>query len=802
MTDVADMDLVREFARLHSEAAFTELVRRHLNLVYAIARRCTASDSDAQDVAQAVFVILARKAAGLRPRTVLTGWLYETTRHTAACWQRTNLRRQWREQEACRQSTLTETGNAATDWHRLCPHLEAAMAELGEGDRTLLALRYYENKSARESAALLGIQEAAVYKRTTRAVEKLRNLFNRRGVALSAVAIAGAMSAHARQAAPVGLAPQICGLAAPGAVLTGVTTSLAQGTLKALAWAKFKTLLSLWAVATLAGSVVVMAVLNLRPHKAIPAVSKPMEVPREVMTDTALISLDSPPGGLALQPDGKIVVAASLFGNFIDPGSGRLGYFERGAIRLNTNGSLDRSFYCSGGFSANDSSRAHVTALPDGKLLLSGLFDSAEGRPRPGYARFLADGSVDESFVPTGSTNAAGPVLQRTYLPGGTYPAAALNDGLVAVMANQPLSAFRLDAGGRLMPSATTNSAGTFPPHAGLIWTLQGAGFWGNWWGHQPVDWKRTAPARRRPLVKPSGQLPFEDCAEAPSATDAARVFQALFAEVPFALCRVAVPLPDGGAVLGIQDEFINGSIVAPGRLMRFDQNWRPDFSFTNRYAADLRGSLTIKRLRDGKLLVAGGFTTMNGAVFPGLVRLWANGQIDPGFHCQVGEVQFGRLIMDMAVQDDGRIVICGPFTVVNGVHRQHIARLNPDGSLDDTFQSPFLSPVELQAKRRFPVYHLANKATSTATNLPAPPADPLPAETIWITSLNYQGGTAVIQFTGHPNTTYILQARDGLAESSWSNLSTNRADAAGKGGFRDGTVKNHPARFYRLATP
>src|ERR1019366_2085615 len=114
-------------------------------------------------------------------------------------------------------------------------------------------------------------------------------------------------------------------------------------------------------------------------------------------------------------------------------------------------------------------------------------------------------------------------------------------------------------------------------------------------------------------LVKPHGQLPFEDCAEQPSATDAAIVFKSLFAEVPFELCRVAVRLPDGGAVLGIQDEFINGSLMAPGRFMRFDKNWRPDFSFTNQYETDRRGSITIKRLNNGKFLVAGGFIKMNG---------------------------------------------------------------------------------------------------------------------------------------------------------------------------------------------
>jgi DNA-directed RNA polymerase specialized sigma24 family protein len=124
MADANDMELVREFARDNSDVAFAALVRRHVNLVYSIARRCTGSDGDAADVTQAVFVILARKAAGLRARTELTGWLAETTRFTAACVLRTNARRHAREQEAYMQSTLTDA-ETADAWTRLTPHLAA-----------------------------------------------------------------------------------------------------------------------------------------------------------------------------------------------------------------------------------------------------------------------------------------------------------------------------------------------------------------------------------------------------------------------------------------------------------------------------------------------------------------------------------------------------------------------------------------------------------------------------------------------------------------------------------------------------
>jgi RNA polymerase sigma factor (sigma-70 family) len=258
MTDALDMDLVREFARDHSEAAFTELVRRHLNLVYSIARRRTDSDGDAQDVSQAVFVILARKAADLRARAVLTGWLYETTRYTAACMQRTNARRHAREQEAYMQSTLADTDTAA-DWHRLAPHLEAAVSQLGERDRTLLALRFYENKSGPEAAALLCIREAAAHKRTARALEKLRKFFTRRGVALSAAAIAGAVSANSVQAAPVGLAATISVAAAKGAAVTATVATLVKGTLKLMNYAKLKLTVSIAAGILLTGGVVVDA---------------------------------------------------------------------------------------------------------------------------------------------------------------------------------------------------------------------------------------------------------------------------------------------------------------------------------------------------------------------------------------------------------------------------------------------------------------------------------------------------------------------------------------------------------------
>jgi RNA polymerase sigma factor (sigma-70 family) len=233
MADANDMDLVREYADRNSESAFAELVRRHINLVYSVALRFTGNSGDAQDVTQAVFIIFTRKAASLRQRTILTGWLYETTRLTAAGCLRTRARRQAHEQEAFMQSTLDQPGTDNV-WRQLAPHLEAGMSRLAEHDRTLLALRFYENKTGAEAAALMGIREEAAHKRTARALEKLRKFFTKRGVTLSSVAIAGAVSANSVQAAPVGLTAKITA-AATTIAGTAVTTTIVMTTLQKIA---------------------------------------------------------------------------------------------------------------------------------------------------------------------------------------------------------------------------------------------------------------------------------------------------------------------------------------------------------------------------------------------------------------------------------------------------------------------------------------------------------------------------------------------------------------------------------------
>jgi hypothetical protein len=238
---------------------------------------------------------------------------------------------------------------------------------------------------------------------------------------------------------------------------------------------------------------------------------------------------------------------------------------------------------------------------------------------------------------------------------------------------------------------------------------------------------------------------------------------------------------------------------------MRFDKNWKPNFSFTNFYEADLRSELRIKRQKDGKFLVSGLIGKMNGEDFPGLVRLDENGQIDSDFHCTVGPTNSWRgRVMDFVIQDDGRIIICGFFSIVNGVEMPHIARLNPDGSLDQTFKPSFVTLEQFDRNRfanrhRVPVVRLSS---ATATNSTTNPNVNAPPQSILIVSMALENGVATIQFTGAPTQQYILQARDSLNDSNWVSISTNRTTINGTGIIFDTDADDYPMRFYRIAEP
>lgn len=309
MADAKEMDLLHDYCRLGREEAFTAVVHKHINWVYSVALRHVGIAAQAEEISQAVFVILARKAARLPPDTILEAWLYETTRLTSLSFKRTERRRQLREQEAYMLSKLPESNSDAV-WNQLAPLLDEEMSRLRKKDRDALMLRFFREKSIREVAAALKVTEAAAQRRVLRAVEKLRILFARRGVIVSVTAMMGAISAKSVQAAPATLAKTAAAIAiGKGTVANGSALALTKGTLKFMAWTKAKTTIAVGTMVLLVVSSTLVIINKLSPVTAarkMAAVSLNLYEGRFEMPGHTLVLQKQGAGLAAVAVDGRV----------------------------------------------------------------------------------------------------------------------------------------------------------------------------------------------------------------------------------------------------------------------------------------------------------------------------------------------------------------------------------------------------------------------------------------------------------------------------------------------------------------
>jgi RNA polymerase sigma factor (sigma-70 family) len=213
--NASDTELLRQFARDGSEAAFAELVRRYVDLVYSAALRQVGFDVQAaEDVTQAVFTDLARKAAAQTRLSTLTGWLYGSTRYEAMLHRRTESRRIVRETAAHAMSQLLTDTDPEPEWDRLQPVLDEAMCDLPENDRDAVLMRYFEKRPLAEIGLRLGLSENTARMRVDRALDKLHAALKKRGITSTAAALGTLVGAHAVASAPAEVTGRVARAAA------------------------------------------------------------------------------------------------------------------------------------------------------------------------------------------------------------------------------------------------------------------------------------------------------------------------------------------------------------------------------------------------------------------------------------------------------------------------------------------------------------------------------------------------------------------------------------------------------------
>ncbi len=249
-----DWELLKNYSTRRSEEAFRALVERHAGMVYHAALRQTGNPHAAEEIAQVVFIDLARKAANIPRQATLHGWLFRATRFAVLNQARQNANWKRHEQEAVAMQPIIEPNETDSVWERITPELNDALDKLSATDREVVMIRFFGNKSHKDVAATLGVSEETARKRISRAMEKLRVIFARRGIAVSSLVLTAAFAAHGAKAAPIEVASSWAKVAMAKAA-AGTATASAGGILALVNSATSPSL-----IAALAGLVVLAGI--------------------------------------------------------------------------------------------------------------------------------------------------------------------------------------------------------------------------------------------------------------------------------------------------------------------------------------------------------------------------------------------------------------------------------------------------------------------------------------------------------------------------------------------------------------
>ena len=250
-----DWELLRQFVEHNSQKAFAELTETYLGLVHATAWRELADQAMAEDVTQAVFLILARKASTFRPNIVLAAWLFDTCKFTAKNARRDEQRRQIREQKIAMKMQYGIEANHPAHNEVTNFTINEALSALPTADRQAVLLRFVCGYSLQETGEAFGISENTARMRVSRALDKLRRTLTKAGIGISVIAISELLQSQPAQAASTGLTARITELVfsqSPG-TLAGVSAhTIAQGALKSMSIMKLTTATAVTCVLILA----------------------------------------------------------------------------------------------------------------------------------------------------------------------------------------------------------------------------------------------------------------------------------------------------------------------------------------------------------------------------------------------------------------------------------------------------------------------------------------------------------------------------------------------------------------------
>jgi RNA polymerase sigma factor (sigma-70 family) len=199
-----DSALLREFIDHRAPEVFGELVSRNADWIYAAAVRLVRDKELAEDISQAVFLLLWQRAQSIRGEA-LNGWLFNVTRYCASNALRTMQRRKKHERSAAMMTSEVAVQGPQDSWEEVAPVLDRLVATLRRKDRKVVLLRFYRRKTMREISLVLGISEEAARKRVSAAVKNLRLRVSREGISVSAPVLETALLSSVSRSAPPSL---------------------------------------------------------------------------------------------------------------------------------------------------------------------------------------------------------------------------------------------------------------------------------------------------------------------------------------------------------------------------------------------------------------------------------------------------------------------------------------------------------------------------------------------------------------------------------------------------------------------